>query len=69
MLKLDEALVGALPGGAALEEAGRWVDLAGELGMRVVAEGVRTDEQARIVRALGCTWGQGDLYGAPVPAA
>ncbi len=69
VLKLDEALVGALPDPAALEEAGRWVDLAGELGMRVVAEGVRTDEQARIVRGLGCTWGQGDLYGAPVPAA
>lgn len=37
--------------------------------MKVVAEGVRTPEQARLVRGLGCTWGQGELYGPPVPAA
>jgi len=68
ILKLDEALVGRLPCPLALEEAARWVDLARELGMKVVAEGVRTPEQARMVRGLGCTWGQGDLYGPPVPA-
>lgn len=69
VLKLDEALVGRLPDPCALDEAGRWVDLAAELGMKVVAEGVRTPEQARLVRGLGCTWGQGELYGPPVPAA
>lgn len=69
VLKLDEALVGRLPDPRALEEAAHWVGLAAELGMKVVAEGVRTPEQARLVRGLGCTWGQGELYGPPVPAA
>jgi EAL domain-containing protein (putative c-di-GMP-specific phosphodiesterase class I) len=69
ILKLDEALVGRLPDPGALEESARWIDLARELGMRVVAEGVRTAAQERTVRALGCTWGQGELYGPPMPAA
>jgi EAL domain-containing protein (putative c-di-GMP-specific phosphodiesterase class I) len=69
VLKLDEALIGGLPGDDDLEAAARWVELGAELGMRVVAEGIRTEEQARMVRALGCAWGQGDLYGPPVPAA
>ncbi len=69
VLKLDEALIGGLPGHDDLESAARWVELASELGMRVVAEGIRTEDQARMVRALGCAWGQGDLYGPPVPAA
>lgn len=36
-------------------------------GIRVVAEGVETEEQARRVEALRCQRAQGFLYGRPVP--
>jgi diguanylate cyclase (GGDEF)-like protein len=38
------------------------------LGMRVVAEGVETQEQADRLIALGCERGQGWLLGRPMPA-
>ena len=38
-------------------------------GLRMVAEGVETAEQAREVRALGCRFAQGYLFSRPVPAA
>ena len=44
------------------------VELAGALSMRTVAEGVETDQQARLVRSLGCDRGQGYLWSRPVPA-
>lgn len=44
------------------------VGLARELGMRVLAEGVETKEQAAAVRDLGCHEAQGWLYGKPAPA-
>ena len=39
--------------------------LALELRMGVIAEGVETKEQARLVRDVGCTFGQGYFYGRP----
>jgi diguanylate cyclase (GGDEF)-like protein len=38
-------------------------------GLRVVAEGIETREQSERVRRLGCGFGQGWLFGAPVAAA
>lgn len=43
--------------------------LAAHLGMEVVAEGVETPEQARLLGAMGIEAAQGWLYGRPVPAA
>jgi len=37
------------------------------LGIPLLAEGVETVEQARILRALGCDLAQGWLYGKPAP--
>lgn len=45
------------------------IDIARKLGMRVIAEGVETAEQADILRGLGCVLGQGYLYSRPVIAA
>ncbi|MBI1415953.1 MAG: EAL domain-containing protein [Limimaricola sp.] len=39
------------------------------LGVRVVAEGVETDDQLRQLRRMGCTVGQGFLFGAAMPLA
>jgi len=45
------------------------VALCSALGLVVVAEGVETEEQARVLAALGCTYQQGFLFGRPQPAA
>lgn len=45
------------------------LSLAHELKLAVVAEGVETDEDASLLRNMGCEQGQGFLFGAPMPAA
>ncbi|MBX6355068.1 MAG: bifunctional diguanylate cyclase/phosphodiesterase [Micromonosporaceae bacterium] len=44
------------------------VDLARELGLRVVAEGVETADQRAALTALGCTAAQGFHFFKPMPA-
>ncbi len=41
------------------------VNVAKAFGLRVVAEGIETDEQAAFVRSLGCEEGQGYRFGKP----
>jgi EAL domain-containing protein (putative c-di-GMP-specific phosphodiesterase class I) len=45
------------------------VKLAGALGFATVAEGIETPEQARELRALGSTFGQGFHYSPPLSSA
>jgi len=45
------------------------VELAHALSVRVVAEGVETDDQIALLRGLGCDWMQGFKLGRPMPAA
>ena len=44
------------------------VSLAAGIGIDVVAEGVATAGQARLLAEMGCTWGQGFHFGRPAPA-
>ncbi|HEX6751542.1 MAG TPA: PAS domain S-box protein [Longimicrobium sp.] len=44
------------------------VALARNLGVVVVAEGVETNEQLQLLRALDCDYAQGFLFSVPVPA-
>ena len=44
------------------------ISLAHNLNLKVVAEGVETDEQAHLLRLLRCDQAQGYRYSKPVPA-
>ncbi|WP_374580769.1 putative bifunctional diguanylate cyclase/phosphodiesterase [Pseudoduganella sp.] len=44
------------------------VSLAHNLDLKVVAEGIETEEEAKLLKLLRCEQGQGYLYGHPVPA-
>ncbi|WP_439530917.1 EAL domain-containing protein [Pannonibacter sp.] len=44
------------------------VELARGFDIQVIAEGIETPEQDEAVRALGCDFGQGFLYGRPMSA-
>lgn len=48
---------------------GSLVDIGRSLAIKVVAEGVETMEQARILRELGCDILQGYVFARPMPAA
>lgn len=45
------------------------LEIARQLGLRVVAEGIETAEQADLLRDLGCFLGQGYFFSRPVPPA
>ncbi len=69
VLKIDQSFVHRLatePERARVT-LGAIITLAHAHGLAVVAEGVETEGQARVLRELGCDLGQGWLYGAAVP--
>lgn len=45
------------------------VTLADTAGLNVIAEGIETEEQAKILRSLGCREGQGYFFSKPLPPA
>ncbi len=67
-LKIDMSFVQRMaesPTDAALVET--MLNLGETLDLRVVAEGVETEEQRERLRSMGCDLGQGYLFAAPVP--
>lgn len=67
VLKVDRSFVIRLgPHGENAEIVRAIITLAGNLGMRVIAEGVETVEQLAQLRALGCHYGQGYLFSKPI---
>ena len=68
-LKIDRSFIATLLTGSDDVIVRSTIDLAHNLGLRVVAEGVESDEvQARLL-ALGCDAAQGTFIRAPAPAA
>jgi diguanylate cyclase (GGDEF)-like protein/PAS domain S-box-containing protein len=69
-VKIDRSFVSNIaPGSTDLGLVRSILDLAHGLGMVVVAEGIETEAQADALRQLGCSVGQGFLFGRPLPAA
>ena len=68
-LKIDQSFVHNLvidPDGLALCEA--IIVMAHKLGLKVIAEGVETEEQRKLLADAGCDYAQGYLFAMPVPA-
>lgn len=69
IIKIDRSFVGAIDSGA---RSGVIVEslqsMAKRLGMKIIAEGIETEGQARRLGEMGCLLGQGFLYSPPVPA-
>ncbi|HZE42551.1 MAG TPA: EAL domain-containing protein [Steroidobacteraceae bacterium] len=67
-LKIDRSFVTEMVSGAGgLTLVSVIINLAHELKLNTVAEGVETEEQLRQLRLLGCDEMQGYLFGKPVP--
>jgi diguanylate cyclase (GGDEF)-like protein len=69
-LKLDRSIVQPIVSSASFRAIVRTnIDLAHQLGIKVVAEGIESAAVSSELRALGCDIGQGFHLGRPMPAA
>jgi diguanylate cyclase (GGDEF)-like protein len=69
-LKLDRAIVQPMTSNDAFRAtASTTIDLAHQLGVKVVGEGVESEAVCRELRKIGCDIGQGYFLGRPMPAA
>lgn len=67
--KIDRQLISPVASSAAQRQlVNSIVDIGRTLGIKVVAEGVETAEQARVLGEIGCDFLQGFAYGRPMPA-
>ncbi len=67
VLKVDRSFVAQLSVGGKNEQiVDTILHLARGLGMRAVAEGIESEEQLRLLRALGCPFAQGFYFARPL---
>jgi diguanylate cyclase (GGDEF)-like protein/PAS domain S-box-containing protein len=69
VLKIDKTFVDGLDSLTNQQIVTAVLDLARQLGVRTIAEGIETELQDGILSDLGCRYGQGYLYSRPVAAA
>src|SRR5438105_3536352 len=67
-IKVDRSFVSQM--GTDIRQAqlvGTIITLIRNLGLEPIAEGVETDQQARLLREMGCAFAQGFVFSRPVP--
>jgi EAL domain-containing protein (putative c-di-GMP-specific phosphodiesterase class I) len=70
VLKIDRSFVQRMETGQQPRQIVRTIlELARALEMEVVAEGIETEGQMRLLQEMGCQFGQGYLFSRPLPAA
>jgi diguanylate cyclase (GGDEF)-like protein/PAS domain S-box-containing protein len=68
-IKIDRTFVSHLsPNSDDLALCEAMILMAHKLGIKVIAEGIETDEQQQLLIAAGCDFGQGFLFSEPLPA-
>jgi len=68
-LKIDQSFVHNLaPGSNNMALCEAIIVMAHKLGMKVIAEGIETEQQRELLTEAGCDFGQGYLFSRPVPA-
>ena len=67
-VKIDRSFIRALSRGGRKGVVRSTVHLVRQQGLRVIAEGVETEDTWRQLRGMGCDAAQGFLIGAPMPA-
>ncbi|RWX55846.1 EAL domain-containing protein [Photobacterium chitinilyticum] len=67
-IKIDQSFVRNLkPDSEDLAVCEAIIVMAHKLGLKVVAEGIETNEQRALLAAAGCDYGQGNLFSMPLP--
>ena len=67
-LKIDQSFVSTMESDAkSMMIVRSLVKLSKAMGMKVIAEGVETQEQMAELRTMGCDYGQGYLFAKPLP--
>jgi EAL domain-containing protein (putative c-di-GMP-specific phosphodiesterase class I) len=68
-IKIDQSFVRHLiPGSTDLALCKAIIVMAHALGMKVIAEGVETEQQRDLLKDAGCDFGQGYLFARPINA-
>ena len=68
-IKIDKSFVADAADKAGAVILKSIISLAHELRLVVVGEGIQTEAEASRLREMGCEFGQGFLFGAPLPAS
>ncbi|MCH5324904.1 MAG: EAL domain-containing protein [Eubacterium sp.] len=67
VLKIDRVFLTETNNKRANEIIGHVIKMARALGMETICEGIETDEQAQLLRSLGCDMAQGFFFARPMP--